>query len=100
MLTVTQQGNALDLTSKMLIFTLKHNRTDVGYIFRKQSGTGIVSSNPVSGIAIMTIDPTDTASLTANSLYGLDCDLVLVDGSHVYELDSGKLDVLGNITDV
>ncbi len=99
-LTVTQNGSVLNLTSKTLVFTVKFSPNDDDFIFQKQTDEGIVSSVPASGIAVMTINPSDTTSLGARTIKGLACDLVLLDGSQAYQLDSGLLEVIGNVTEL
>lgn len=100
-LTVTQSSVALDLTGKRLVFTVKRGLSDLDAVavFQKSSAAlGIVIDAGTAGTATLTINPADTAGLPLNDYQRLFCELVLVDGGNVYELDAGTLAVIGNVT--
>jgi hypothetical protein len=61
-------GSATDLTGKRLTFTAKLDRnSDTAYIQRFSTDSGIVVSDPTTGIGIMTLESADTDNLPNNS---------------------------------
>lgn len=57
---VDSSGNAVDITSRTLTFTAKEYPSDTTALITKTTGSGIVHTTPVSGIATLTIDNSDT----------------------------------------
>lgn len=53
-------GNAVDITNRTLTFTVKAAASDTTAVFTKSTGSGIAHTTPISGIATLTIDNSDT----------------------------------------
>lgn len=98
---VTQGGVAFDLTSVKVWFTAKNAFADVdgSAIFQKTtSGGGIVVVAPLSGIAQVTIAPTDTDDLPNNKT-SLFYDAQVKDASdNIFTVAYGNLIVLPDVT--
>lgn len=101
-LAITQVDGAtpIDLTNKVIWFFAKEhlNDPDNKAIIRKSSGSGIVTTDALGGLATLTVDPKDTTDLALKSAILLLCECVLVDGPNRYQLDAGTLTVLGNVS--
>ena len=97
---VLQNGAPLNVTGKTLYFTAKFKvqDADAAAVVKKSTGSGIVVTDAPNGLATLTINPADTAALAEKNTQRLVCDVALKDGANVYELDSGTLDVAGNVT--
>ena len=87
-----------DLTGKKLIFTAKHNLNDpdAAAVFQKSSpASGISIDVGAGGTATLTVNPADTAALPVAADIRLVCDMVLIDGTNIYPLDSGTIEGRG-----
>jgi hypothetical protein len=60
---------------------------------------GIVYSNPLLGLATLTIDPADTSSLGSAGVFGMPCEFTLTGGSPAgtLELATGNLTISPNV---
>lgn len=100
--TVTQDGVALDLTGKALYFMAKLSISDLdaAAILNKSTveppGGITVIAPAANGIAEILILPADTVALP-NALTVLVWSLELVDGTNVYTLADGALDVRADV---
>jgi hypothetical protein len=97
---VTSAGAApIDLSGKSLAFSAKVNLSDAAPFISKSSPSGGISitSPAADGIAVLQIDPADTATLPDIQSNSLVWDLKLVDGPNSYPLVAGNLKVLGNV---
>lgn len=101
---VTLSGAAVDLTGGKLIFTVKKalSDADVDAVAQKSwdAGTphGITVTTPGNGIAITTIDPSDTAGLDAPVTLFWDLQYETTGAAQVYTVDSGTLLVTPDVT--
>jgi hypothetical protein len=99
---ITDKNGVVDLTGKSLIFTLKSKVSDAdnaAVAQKKSAGSaGIVISSPFNaGLATITLLPADTRGLSDNWQLLL-WDLQLVDGSNIYTVATGELEVTPDIT--
>lgn len=98
--TVTDSNGVVNLTGKSLIFTLKtaYSDADVNAIAQKKSSTGgIVITDAPNGLATITLLPADTRTL-GDEFQVLVWDLQLIDGSNVYTVASGRMEVTPDVT--
>lgn len=86
------EGTVYDLTDAAVTFTVD------GLNISKTIGNGITVETPTSGVAVIEIDPADTAAAPdGRGEYNFDVQLVLADGS-VKTPIRGKLIVLPDVT--
>lgn len=97
--TIEDADGPIDLTGKVLRFTAKRGIThsDVQATIRKSTGSGIELVDGETGVAEITIDPADTATLPAGSTRLL-FDVQLTSGSEVFTVVSGQLFVEPDVT--
>jgi len=63
-ITVRDINDALfDLTGSTLYFRVKYSHTETANLISKTNGSGIVLTDPVNGVATVTLDDTDTENL-------------------------------------
>lgn len=97
-ITVTLDGNAVDLTGKKLILKAKRRTTDTDAAavisMSTDSGQGIVVTDAPGGIARATITPAMMAALPAGRETLLHYDVRLIDGSNPYVVVSGLFSIL------
>ncbi len=93
---VTRDGAALDLTGKVLRFDAASSANIL--ISKSSASAGITIASPESaGIATLHFDPADTDMLPNIQKQTLVWELGLIDGSNVYQLATGQLNVLSNV---
>src|SRR5947207_2059433 len=88
---VSDDSGPVNLTSGLLIFTLKNKYSDpdISAIAQKKSSSnGIIITNALAGKATVTLAPLDTRNL-GDSWTILVWDLELILGGNVYTVDSG-----------
>jgi hypothetical protein len=93
-------GAPVSLTGKMLIFTVKARLSDAdnaAIAQKKSPASGITITNAAGGLATVTLAPSDTRNLT-DQWQSLVWDLQLVDGSNVYTVANGALQVTPDVT--
>lgn len=83
-ITVVVYGTStpVDISSADMWFTAKHQLADADAdaVFQKETGSGITLTTPASGIATVTISPSDTASLTRTTSLWYDVQLKQTNG--------------------
>ncbi len=96
---VTEDGAALDLAGKSLVFSAKESLSDESILILKSSpSSGIAIESPsTAGTALLKIDPADTEPLSDIQSHTLLFDVELINGSDRYGITSGTLKVLGNV---
>ncbi len=88
-----QDGAALNLTGATLKFAAKTelSHTDGQAVFTKTLGSGIVLTSTITGIGVVTVNPSDTFAV-ANLKTGLFYELqVTLATGEFYTLDLGKI---------
>jgi hypothetical protein len=91
-LTTTLGGAVHSLSGiQALSFTAKNNKSDTTAVISKSLGSGLTVTDAANGIAVLTIDPADTSSLTCDPDV-LWWDLIVKDATDaVYTLNSGRM---------
>jgi hypothetical protein len=89
-LTITADGEAVDLTGMDLVFTAKVDHNSPALIQVDTDDGGIVVTSAVDGEARLTLTPTET-ELLENKVYAVVYDVKLVDGANVYTVLTGRL---------
>lgn len=99
--TITQNGEAVDITGGSFTMTAKWEITDAdaNAVFQKTSPSGgIVLTTPASGVITVTLDPADTNSLPLHKV-SLFYDIEFIDSSgDVYTVLYGTLSVVPDVT--
>lgn len=93
-------GAALNLTGASLWFTVKRgiSDADAAAVFQKTIASGIVVAAPLTGVAVITVLPADTAALGDGPLTLLyDIQVKLADGTTKTPL-SGEFRVTPDVT--
>lgn len=94
--TVTNtDGSPRDLTGATLFLTCKVSPADDAPFFQK-TVSGV--NDPAAGVAELTIEPTDTASITSYAVYVYDVELLEASGQTT-TVQSGKLTITLDVTD-
>lgn len=97
---VDKAGAPVNITGKTLIFTVKARYSDAdnaAIAQKKTPSSGITITNGAGGLATVTLQPADTRNLT-DQWQTLVWDLQLVDGTNVYTVASGTLQVTPDVT--
>lgn len=97
---VSDKNGVVNLTGMSLIATFKKKVTDadnVAVAQKKTSTGGIVVTDAAAGEATITLLPGDTSTLTAVWTL-LQWDIQLVDGSSVYTVASGQMEVIPDVS--
>jgi hypothetical protein len=91
-------GSAYDLTSCFLWFSVRQYVGASGYVFQKTLGNGITVDDPLTGVATVTVDPTDTAGLPSVEQH-LRWDVQIKTGAlQIFTLNYGELIIAADIT--
>jgi hypothetical protein len=100
LLTITEDGEALDLTDAELWMTAKrrHRDPDADAVFQKTTGAGITVTDAVGGLARVDLVPGDTADLPARRVQLLFDVQVKLPGDRVLTPISGTLIVDPDVT--
>lgn len=93
-------GPAVDVTGATFYCTGKTSpltQSDVQAQFQKTSGSGIVIANAAGGLVTVTIAPSDTSSLTAQTRLYVDVQMNEADGT-VTTVSAGQLEMFVGAT--
>ena len=85
---VDEDGNAVDLTGGSISWSVKTSGTDNAVITKTSPSGGVALTTPGSGVATVTLDPSDTSSLSGT--YTLDGQFT-DSGANVYTFEDGGL---------
>lgn len=97
-MTITQDGTPVNLTGASLRFTAKRNYRDETALIEKVNGQGIEVLDAANGLARVTIEPADTATLPTDCMSTLVYDVRLVTSGQNYIAASGIIRVLPVVT--
>ncbi len=89
-------GTPMDLGAGILYF---HASNGDFTLAKNSPSDGIEITGAATGLATLTIDPTDTEPLGASGVFGMPCEITLVGGSPAgsLELATGNLTVSPNV---
>ncbi len=90
---VEDDGSALDLAGLTLYF----RASGVVDIEKYSPSNGITITNAAGGLAQLTIEPADTATVPAGGDFSIPCELTLLDGTNPFELNKGNLHITPNV---
>lgn len=90
-------GVVQDITADTLTFIMKNNKydTDIQAVLTKAAD---VASQGANGIAIFWLTPTNTSTLTQNTMYYYD--IVWLDGTNEYIANEGTIRAKERVSDV
>lgn len=92
-------GSVVDLTGASVWFTLKKSRddTDENKIFQKTVGAGVLIADPAGGVVRVTIEASDSVSLSPLRLYAYDLQ-VKTATNDIFTPISGTVSVVADVT--